>query len=207
MAVAVFLLITSSAVFLAFSARNISEKSYGFQVATASDASMTEFEAWLQYSIISDGFDSDEEDCFTNGTAELCEYNIDRLTQLKKVYNESKKTIFFSIIMMIVCFFVVKRRRLYECVVWGGAAGTLFGILTFGMIFFSRNGLFYGIRQMVFYEDYMVFFSGEDMLTKLIPGSLALKMFLVYGAVIAAGLIVTIVVRIISRHKSQPHKF
>lgn len=211
MAVAVFLLITSSAISLAFAFRDTGQEAYMAgnkdHVATAGDAQMTNFDAWLEYSIISDGLDIDGDDSFSGGTAYICEYNLYRLNQIKKVYSDGRKTVFFSIIMILICFLVVKRRRLYECIVWGGAAGTGAGVLTFVLLFFSQSGFFYGIKEMVFHENYSVFFSTEDDLISLIPDSMALRMFLIYGVSIVAGLIITIIVRYISKRKSKPYKF
>ena len=211
MAVAVFLLITSSAVSLAFAFRDTGQEAYinntSTATATAGDAQMTKFDAWLEYSIISDGMDADGDDSFSGGTAYICEYNLYRLNQIKTAYKEAKRTVFFSIIMMLICFLVVKRRRLYECIVWGGAAGAGLGVLTFVLLFFSRSGFFYGIKEMVFHENYSIFFSTEDDLIALIPDNMALRMFLIYGVSIVAGLLITIIVRYISRRKSKPYRF
>ena len=71
----------------------------------------------------------------------------------------------------------------------------------------SGSGIFYGVREMVFKGRYDVFFSGNDRLISLIPDNLGLRMFLIYTGAILAGLVITIIVRLISWRKTQPHKF
>lgn len=210
MAFAVFLLIISSAISLAFAFRDTGQDGYTSDAAknnAAGETGLTDFDAWLEYSIISDGLDADGDDSFTAGTAYICEYNLYRLNQIKKVYNDVNKTILFSAIMILVCYVVVKRRRLYDCIVWGGAAGTGFGALTFIFLLFSKKGVLYGIKEMIFHENYSVFFSTEDDLISLIPDGTALRMFIVYDIVLVVGLIATIIVRYFSKRKSRPHSF
>ena len=103
--------------------------------------------------------------------------------------------------------FGVKKRRMYECVVWGGVAASVIGIVSLILLAVSGSGIFYGVREMVFKGRYDVFFSGDDRLIALIPDNLGLRMFLIYTGVILAGLVITIIVRLISWRKTQPHKF
>jgi len=144
---------------------------------------------------------------FDKGNVKLCDYNLTQLRQLKKVKDEAKRMMFLSVILLIIGFLAVKKRRMYECVVWGGVAASVIGIVSLILLAVSGSGIFYGVREMVFKGRYDVFFSGDDRLIALIPDNLGLRMFLIYTGVILAGLVITIIVRLISWRKTQPHKF
>ena len=183
LAIAVVMLIVSSAVFISFQGVNISEAEYTSEMtgrtfetdgADGSETALTEFEAWLEYSIIADGLKETGNNVdFDKGNVKLCDYNLTQLRQLKKVKDEAKRMMFLSVILLAV----------------------------------SGSGIFYGVREMVFKGRYDVFFSGDDRLIALIPDNLGLRMFLIYTGVILAGLVITIIVRLISWRKTQPHKF
>ena len=143
----------------------------------------------------------------SEGNVKLCDYNLTQLRQLKKVKDEAKRMMFLSVILLIIGFLAVKKRRMYECVVWGGVAASVIGIVSLILLAVSGSGIFYGVREMVFKGRYDVFFSGDDRLIALIPDNLGLRMFLIYTGVILAGLVITIIVRLISWRKTQPHKF
>mgnify|MGYP000768795975 FL=1 len=100
-----------------------------------------------------------------------------------------------------------RRRRLYECVVWGGAAGVITGIISFLMMLLSKNGILYGMKKLIFDGDPMVLFPGHDVLPDIIPSGLGVNVLCVYMGTIFVGLAVTIIVRVISYKKSRPHKF
>lgn len=205
MAVAVTLLILSSAVCMAFAARDVSETQY--TPKQAESVQMTEFEAWLEYSIIADGFDAGNKKGFAEGNVALCENNLERLEQLKVILKKARFTIFYAIILLVIGFVVVKKRRLYECIVWGGAASLVISAASLLLLLISASGFFYGLKEMVFHDDYRAFFSDQDLLICLIPEGLGIRMFWVYAGTILVGLAVTIVVRLISWKKTQPHKF
>ena len=114
---------------------------------------------------------------------------------------------FLSVILLIIGFLAVKKRRMYECVVWGGVAASVIGMVSLILLAVSGSGIFYGVREMVFKGRYDVFFSEDDRLIALIPDNLGLRMFLIYTGAILAGLVITIIVRLISWRKTQPHKF
>lgn len=220
MAVAVTLLILSFAVCMAFTARDVSQAHYNTPVFTGTDISgdrikngqeadgiHTGFEAWLEYSIIADGFDISNQEGFTGGNIVLCEHNVHRLNQLRAVLKKARNTIFFAVILLVIGFLVVKKRRLYECIVWGGAAGIVISAASLLLLLTSGSGFFYGLKEMIFHDNYGVFFSDQDLLISLIPTGLGLKMFLVYTGTILVGMLVTVIVRLISWKKAQPHKF
>ena len=212
MAIAVIMLIISSAVFVSFYGIKFDEERYISEITsieeTEDNEEMTGFEAWLEYSIIAEGLtESGNDITFDEGNVKLCDYNLNRLDELKRVRDEAKRMIFLSLILLVIGFLAVKKRRMYECVVWGGVGASVIGIISLLLLAVSRSGIFYGIREMVFNGKYDVFFSDEDLLISLIPGSLAIKMFIIYAAVILVGLVITIVVRIISWKKTRPHKF
>ena len=176
--------------------------------ADGSETALTEFEAWLEYSIIADGLKETGNNVdFDKGNVKLYDYNLTQLRQLKKVKDEAKRMMFLSVILLIIGFLAVKKRRMYECVVWGGVAASVIGMVSLILLAVSGSGIFYGVREMVFKGRYDVFFSGDDRLISLIPDNLGLRMFLIYTGVILAGLVITIIVRLISWRKTQPHKF
>lgn len=205
MAVAVTLLILSSAICMAFAVRDVSEAHY--TPKQADSIQMTEFEAWLEYSIIADGFDAGNKKGFAEGNVVLCSYNLERLEQLKVVLKKARSTIFYAIILLVIGFLVVKKRRLYECIVWGGAASLVISAASLLLLLISDSGFFYGLKEIVFHDDYSAFFSDQDLLICLIPEGLGSRMFWVYAGTILVGLAVTIVIRLISWKKAQPHKF
>lgn len=217
MAVAVVLLIISAAICLAFTVREVPESKYkvlsvmnetnASQEQESNSVTMTEFETWLEYSIIADGFDINNKNGFTQGSITLCEHNLYRLNQLRDIVGKARVTVFLSIILLVVGFLVVKKRRLYECIVWGGAASTVIGAASLVLLLVSNSGFFFGLKEMIFYDNYSDFFSNQDVLTGIIPDGLGLRMFLVYGGTIILGLVITIIVRLISWKKAQPHKF
>ena len=217
LAIAVVMLIVSSAVFISFQGVNISEAEYTSEMtgrtfetdgADGSETALTQFEAWLEYSIIADGLKETGNNVdFDKGNVKLYDYNLTQLRQLKKVKDEAKRMMFLSVILLIIGFLAVKKRRMYECVVWGGVAASVIGMVSLILLAVSGSGIFYGVREMVFKGRYDVFFSGDDRLISLIPDNLGLRMFLIYTGVILAGLVITIIVRLISWRKTQPHKF
>lgn len=205
MAVAVTLLILSSAVCMAFAARDVSESKY--KPKQVEEIEMTEYEAWLEYSIIADGFDSGNKAGFENGNVVLCEYNLARLDQINTTLKKARATIFFAIVLLVIGFLVVKKRRLYECIVWGGAASLVISAASLLLLLSSKTGFFFSLKEMIFHDTYSALFSEQDLLTCLIPEGLGMRMFLVYVGTIMVGLAVTIIVRLISWRKAQPHKF
>lgn len=215
MAVAVVVLIVSASIMGMFAARDVSEKRYkptadGIIVSDLKNGSTSELknlDAWLEYSIISDGFDSGNKDGFEGGAIYLSAENINKLEKLNHIKTQASNGMFFSIIVIVACFLVVRKRRLYECVVWGGAAAMIIGVATIVVMLLSINGTFAGVKEMIFENNYSVFFSDEDVLTAIIPYGTAFKMFCVYLGTIFAGLFVTICVRIVGLKKSKPHKF
>lgn len=215
MAVAVVVLIMSSAIMGMFAVRDVSEKRYkptadGVIVSDLKNGSTSELknlDAWLEYSIVSDGFDSGNKDGFESGAIYLSADNINKLEILNHIKTQASNGIFFSIIIIVVCFLVVRKRRLYECVVWGGAAAMIIGVAAIVVMLVSTNGVFAGVKEMIFENNYSLFFSDKDVLTAIIPYGLAFKMFWVYSGTIFAGLLVTICVRIVGLKKSKPHKF
>ena len=140
LAIAVVMLIVSSAVFISFQGVNISEAEYTSEMtgrtfetdgADGSETALTEFEAWLEYSIIADGLKETGNNVdFDKGNVKLCDYNLTQLRQLKKVKDEAKRMMFLSVILLIIGFLAVKKRRMYECVVWGGVAASVIGIVS-----------------------------------------------------------------------------
>lgn len=215
MALSLVILIISSAIMGAFAVRNVSEGSYkpnnsGKIVSVMNNgesSELTNFEAWLEYSIVSEGLDGDSEDEYKKGSIYLSTENIVRLEQLHDVKVKASNGVFISLVVLAACFVVIRRRRLYECVIWGGAAGVIIGIVSFLMMTFSTSGLMYGIRKMVLDGSYSVLFPGHDVLADIIPDGTGMKVLCVYLGTIFAGLVLTIVVRVISYKKSRPHKF
>ena len=130
-----------------------------------------------------------------------------RLEQLADIKSKASNGVFISIVLLVACFVVIRRRRLYECVVWGGAAGVIIGIISFIAMAVSGSGIMYGIRRMVFGESYAELFPGHDVLPDIIPAGTGTKVLWVYVGTIFVGLVVTIIVRVISYKKSRPHKF
>lgn len=215
MALSLVILIISSAIMLAFEARKVSEKSYrpnkdgeiSSVMNNGGSEKLTDFEAWVEYSIVSDGLDGDSEDGYRDGSIYLSTENVMRLEQLRSVKVKASNGMFISLVVLVVCFVVVQRRRLYECVVWGGAAGVITGLICFLMVALSGSGMAYGIRRMVFGGSYAELFPGHDVLSDIIPDGLGLKVLCVYMGTLFAGLVLTIVVRLISYKKSRPHSF
>lgn len=215
MALSLVILIISSAIMGAFMVRNVSEDSYkpsnsGKIVSVMNNGEsgkLTDFEAWLEYSIVSDGLDGDSEEEYRQGSIYISTENVIRLEQLRDVKVKASNGVFISIVVLVVCFVVVRRRRLYECVVWGGAAGVIIGIISFLMMAFSTSGIMYGIKKMVFDGSYSELFPGHDVLADIIPDGTGLRVLCVYLGTIFVGLVLTIVVRVVSYKKSRPHKF
>ena len=152
LAIAVVMLIVSSAVFISFQGVNISEAEYTSEMtgrtfetdgADGSETALTEFEAWLEYSIIADGLKETGNNVdFDKGNVKLCDYNLTQLRQLKKVKDEAKRMMFLSVILLIIGFLAVKKRRMYECVVWGGVAASVIGIVSLILLAVSGSGIF-----------------------------------------------------------------
>ncbi len=215
MAVSVVMLIISTAIVLMFAVRNVPQEKYSsigeeepsVTMVDGSVQKLTDFEAWLAYSVISDGFDSGNKAGFQNGEIALSEDNVNKLEILNGIKTQAGNGMFFSIVVLVICFLVVKKRRLYECIVWGGTAGLIIGAAGIIMMMLSGNGVLFGIKKMVFNNDYTIFFSGEDAFAQIIPYGTALKMFAMYAGTILAGFLVTILIRLVCLKKSKPHKF
>lgn len=215
MALSLVMLIISSAIMMAFVVRDVPEGRYkpngGGTITSAMNngdtQELTDFEAWLEYSIVSDGLDGDSEDAYRKGNIYLSTETVIRLEQLRDIKVKASNGVFISVVMLVICFVVIRRRRLYECVVWGGAAGVIIGIISFIMMALSQSGLMYGIKKMVFEHSYTELFPGHDAFAGIIPDGIGLRVLCVYLGTIFVGLVLTIVVRVISYKKSRPHKF
>ncbi len=205
MAVAVTMLIVAVAVFVSFYALNVDEEEYAAAMGITDETAA--FESWLEYSIIADGIMSTEGASFDEGNVTISSCNLERLTFVKKIRDEARRTIVLGLILFVVGFLVVRHRRLYECLLWGGIGAAVVEAVTFALLFLSKGGTIYGIREMIFYGRYDSFFSTNDDLLSLIPTKLANNMFTIYTAAILTGIILMIVIRLISWKKSQPHKF
>ncbi len=215
MALSLVLLIISTAIMCSFMVRKVTQSSYapstGGSITSVMNNGQTEeltdFEAWLEYSIVSDGLDGDSEEEYRKGNIYLSTENIIRLEQLADVKSKASNGVFVSVVLLVACFVVIRRRRLYECVVWGGAAGVIIGLISFLAVTFSRSGMMYGIREMIFHGSYTELFPGHDALADIIPAGTGTRVLVVYLGTIFVGLIVTIIVRAISYKKSRPHRF
>lgn len=215
MALSLVILIISSAVMCSFMVRKISQGNYRPQKSgkitsvmnNGQTEELTDLDAWVEYSIISDGLDGSGDEDFRAGNIYLSTENEIRLDQLKDIKSKASNGVFISLVILIACFVVIKRRRLYECVVWGGAAGVIIGLISFLMMLLSKNGILYGMKKLIFDGDSTVLFPGHDVLPDIIPSGLGLKVLCVYLGTILVGLVITIVVRVVSYKKSRPHKF
>ena len=215
MALSLVSLIISSAIMCAFMARKVPEGSYkpnksGTITSVMNNGQteeLTDFSAWLEYSIVSDGLEDDTGDSYRKGSIYLSTENIVRLEQLSDVRSKASNGVFISVVIRVACFVVIRRRRLYECVVWGGAAGVIVGIVSMVAVLLSRSGISYGIKRMVLSGDNTALFPGHDVLPDIIPSDMGIRVICVYSGVIFVGLVATIVVRVISYKKSRPHKF
>lgn len=215
MALSLVLLIISSAIMCSFMVRNVPKDSYspmgGGEITSVMNNGQTgklsELEAWVEYSIVSDGLDYDSEEYYRKGSIYLSTENVIRLEQLENVKTKASNGVFVSIVLIVACFVVIRRRRVYECVVWGGAAGVIIGIISFLAMLFSKSGVLFGIKKMVFDGTANALFPGHDVLADIVPAGLGTRALAVYLGVIFVGLVTTIVVRVISYRKSCPHKF
>ena len=215
MALSLVLLIISTALMCSFSVCRVTEKSYSPSGGDTINAVMnngqteelSDFDAWVEYCIVLDGLDGDSEQEYRLGNIYLSTENVIRLEQLADIKSKASNGVFISIVLLVACFVVIRRRRLYECVVWGGAAGVIIGIISFVAMAISGSGIMYGIRRMVFDGNYAELFPGHDVLPEIIPAGTGTKILWVYVGTIFVGLVVTIVVRVISYKKSRPHKF
>lgn len=227
MAFAVMGLIMSVAVVLSFEALDISEKEYKnkflneenissndvdtdntyIEDTDGSNTSYEHFEAWLEYSIIADGFDIGNNDGFEEGNVTLCDYNLSKLEKIKASRDEARRMILLSMLLLIVSFVGVHKRRMYEGVLWGGIAACVVSALCIGTILIHDAGALLGVRDAIFKDDFSLFFSGEDRLISLIPDNMGMRMFAVYVGTILAGLVITIIIRLVSWRKTQPHNY
>ena len=215
MALSLVILIISSAVMSSFMVRKVSQVNYkpykDVKITSVMNTGQTEelsdLDAWVEYSIISDGLDGTENDDYRKGNIYLSTENEIRLDQLRDIKSKASNGVFISIVILIACFVVIRRRRLYECVVWGGAAGVITGIISFLMMLLSKNGILYGMKKLIFDGNPTVLFPGHDVLPDIIPSGLGVNVLCVYMGTIFVGLAVTIIVRVISYKKSRPHKF
>lgn len=215
MALSLVLLIISTALMCSFSVCRVTEKSYSPSGGDTINAVMnngqteelSDFDAWVEYCIVLDGLDGDSEQEYRLGNIYLSTENVIRLEQLADIKSKASNGVFISIVLLVACFVVIRRRRLYECVVWGGAAGVIIGIISFIAMTMSGGGIMYGIRRMVFDGSYKELLPGHDVLPDIIPAGTGTKVLWVYVGTIFVGLVVTIAVRVISYKRSRPHKF
>ena len=215
MALSLVLLIISTALMCSFSVCRVTEKSYSPSGGDTINAVMnngqteklSDFDAWVEYCIVLDGLDGDSEQEYRLGNIYLSTENVIRLEQLADIKSKASNGVFISIVLLVACFVVIRRRRLYECVVWGGAAGVIIGLISFIAMTVSGGGIMYGIRRMVFDGSYTELLPGHDVLPDIIPAGTGTKVLWVYVGTIFVGLVVTIAVRVISYKKSRPHKF
>lgn len=215
MALSLVLLIISTALMCSFSVCRVTEKSYSPSGGDTINAVMnngqteelSDFDAWVEYCIVLDGLDGDSEQEYRLGNIYLSTENVIRLEQLADIKSKASNGVFISIVLLVACFVVIRRRRLYECVVWGGAAGVIIGIISFIAMTVSGGGIMYGIRRMVFDGSYKELLPGHDVLPDIIPAGTGTKVLWVYVGTIFVGLVVTIAVRVISYKRSRPHKF
>ena len=159
MALSLVILIISSAVMSSFMVRKVSQVNYKpykdgkitSVMNTGQTEELSDLDAWVEYSIISDGLDGTENDDYRKGNIYLSTENEIRLDQLRDIKSKASNGVFISIVILIACFVVIRRRRLYECVVWGGAAGVITGIISFLMMLLSKNGILYGMKKLILY--------------------------------------------------------
>ena len=131
------IMILSAAVSAAFMFRDVPFDKYTSNVTRGQSDIMNEttgekitaYEAWLQYSIMSDSFSARNREGFDSATIKLSDFNSKRIEKLDRVYRASRVLIFVSVILLVFGFLVVRRRRMYDCVVWGGLSGTVIGII------------------------------------------------------------------------------
>lgn len=158
MALSLVILIISAAVMCSFMVRKVSQVNYKpykdgkitSVMNTGQTEELSDLDAWVEYSIISDGLDGTENDDYRKGNIYLSTENEIRLDQLRDIKSKASNGVFISIVILIACFVVIRRRRLYECVVWGGAAGVITGIISFLMMLLSKNGILYGTKKLIF---------------------------------------------------------
>ena len=138
MALSLVLLIISTAIMCSFSVCRVAEKSYkpsnsgtiSSVMNNGQTEELSEFDAWVEYSIVLDALDGDSEQEYRLGNVYLSTENVMRLEQLADIKSKASNGVFISIVLLVACFVVIRRRRLYECVVWGGAAGVIIGIIS-----------------------------------------------------------------------------
>lgn len=215
MGFAIMIMILSAAVSAAFMFRDVPFDKYTSNVTRGQSdivnettgEKLTSYEAWLQYSIMSDSFSARNREGFDSATIKLSDFNSKRIEKLDRVYRASRVLIFVSVILLVFGFLVVRRRRMYDCVVWGGLAGTVIGIIFILLVWIGKGDFFGGIKAMAFKHDYLVFFNGDDYLRDILPDRMGINMFTAFAVVLIVGFLVTLIVRIVSMRKSEPHRF
>ena len=111
MALSLVLLIISTAIMCSFSVCRVAEKSYkpsnsgtiSSVMNNGQTDELSEFDAWVEYSIVLDALDGDSEQEYRLGNVYLSTENVMRLEQLADIKSKASNGVFISIVLLVAC--------------------------------------------------------------------------------------------------------
>lgn len=170
------------------------------------DKPLTEFEASLNYNQLADEFTSFFGKDYKLMGYDISKENIDALKQLKVYYRWAWVFVIASLVVGTKSFIVLSKRRLYMPLLYGGGIAAVFTTLFTVIMARAEDGMAGHIRRMVFERDYS-FFTGQDVLIKVIPPEFANRLLLVYILIVFILIVAMALIRGIIIYCGRPHRF
>lgn len=167
---------------------------------------LTEFESYINYTQIADSFTSFFGKSYKLVGYELSKDNVKKLGTLKVYYRWAWVFAVLSVVVAMRSFMILSKRRLYMPLIYGGiGAVALTGILTLIMRL-SNSGMAGHIKDMVFLRDYS-YFSGNDILLKIIPPGFAGGLMIFYVLTVIGLALFMAFLRWFIIFCGRPHRF
>ncbi|MBE5943609.1 MAG: hypothetical protein E7258_01685 [Lachnospiraceae bacterium] len=170
------------------------------------DNVLSSFEAQLNYEHMAEGFST-----FFGGDIEFSGYpisknNVEKLNQLKFYYRLAWIVVVISFIGGIKCFYELSKRRLYKPLLYGGLLSAFFTVIQVFVIFMSKEGTLFGLKNMILKGDYN-FFAEGDILIGMLPPDFARILLLAYILIVFILILAMVLVRWFIQYCGRPHRF
>lgn len=178
----------------------------GMNSQTEEGVAFTQAEAELYYEQIADSYCSFFKGRYDVAGYTLSDTNIHQLNRLKGYYRFAWIMSILSFAGIIYSFRRLWRRRETMPCFYGSAGGAFLTALLLLRIVLSKREVMRGLRNMIFKQDYSYFQTG-DLLCRLLSGTYARNMLLMYLGIVAAEIAVFVLIRVVIRFAGRPHRF
>ena len=180
----------------------------GVQLMTEDDEDepLTDFEAQVIFSQLSDDFTTFFKSDYDIAGYELTQDNLRFLKEMKGYYRRAVVMVILSVGGFVYCYVELSKRRELGPLLYGSALACFLLALRILFITIAKKGIRYYLQLMILRRDYSVFGEG-DVLSKLFPADYARGMAVVY---VGYALILTLGVLIVRKliiKAGKPHKF